>query len=84
MAKIVILGNGQAPIESLIFLKNQLHRVFIIVDPKDDVIDSWQKSLLKYCKNNNLPFLQPNSFKDENYLTQLKEFGFKKSRFSHA
>lgn len=74
MAKIVILGNGQAPIESIVFLRNQLHQLMIIVDPKDDGCDSWQKSLLKYCKNNNLFFLQPNSFKDESLLIQLKEF----------
>ena len=74
MAKIVLFGNGQAPIKSIVLLKNQLHQLLIIVDPKDDGCDSWQKSLLKYCTNNNLSFLQPNSFKDEEFLTQIKEF----------
>lgn len=74
MAKIVFFGNGQAPIESIIFLKNQLHQLLIIVDPKDDGCDSWQKSLLKYCNNNNLFFLQPTSLKDEVLLTRLREF----------
>lgn len=74
MAKIVIFGNGEAPIKSINYLINENHSLLIVVDPQDTGTDTWQKSLLKYCRENNIFFVQPVSIGSENLYARLKKF----------
>ncbi len=72
--RIVIFGNGQAPLKSLTYLIQNKFTVLVVVDPNDTSLDSWQKSLSKFCINNSVPFLKPSSYKNINFYNKLLQF----------
>lgn len=73
MKKIIIFGNGQAPLESITYLKKK-YSILVVVDTDDSGIDNWQKSLLKFCQDNKIQFLKPRNFKEKEFLYKLKKF----------
>lgn len=73
MTKIVIFGNGQAPIETIEFLRG-FCEVLVVVDTQDKAEDYWQLSLEKYCKDNSVRYLKPIKFLDKEFLANLRRF----------
>jgi methionyl-tRNA formyltransferase len=74
MNKVVVFGYGQSPIDSIRFMLKSGIEALVVIDPKDEGKNFWQKSLLKYCIDENVRFIQPLSFEEKGFLSSLEKF----------
>lgn len=75
---IVFMGTPQFAVESLKILLNSNHNIVCVVTTPDKPAGRGlllkESNVKNFCKNINIPILQPTSLKDENFIKQLIDY----------
>lgn len=75
MKRIALFGKNNIAIEALKLLLDNKFSKIVLISPNnsDDGQDSWQRSLIKFCYNNNLEIRKFVKIKSEDSISYLKE-----------
>lgn len=75
---IIFMGTPDFAIPSLNILSKSKHKILAVVTSPDKERGRGRKvsfsPVKEYAKNNNLPVLQPEKLKDENFISELKQY----------